>query len=74
MMKNMESTTSDVCIPNISPIERLNRLKSGLIMLAFSLAVLTGLLAARISPWWRLGLFPFFAAAASGYFQWRDKT
>jgi hypothetical protein len=24
--------------------------------------------------WWRLALFPLFAAALTGYFQWSDQT
>ncbi|HEX7393554.1 MAG TPA: hypothetical protein VF313_01385 [Anaerolineaceae bacterium] len=70
----MESKTGDVCIPNISIKERRKRLMSGLIILVIGLAVLTVLLATGIGPWWRLGLFPLFAGAASGFFQWRDKT
>jgi hypothetical protein len=70
----MQAVTGEVCLPNISAKERRRRLMSGLVMLGIGLAVLTGLLAAQVSPWWRLGLFPFFAAAASGFFQWRDKT
>jgi uncharacterized membrane protein HdeD (DUF308 family) len=70
----MELQTSDACFPNISLKERRKRLMSGLIMLVISLVVLIVLLAAGISPWWRLGLLPFFAGAASGFFQWRDKT
>jgi hypothetical protein len=70
----MESFTGAVCIPNISTAERRKRLMGGLVMLVISLVVLAVMLATRISPWWRLGLFPFFAGAASGFFQWRDKT
>jgi uncharacterized membrane protein HdeD (DUF308 family) len=70
----MESTTDEICIPNISPKERRRRLVSGGVMLAAGLAVLAGLLAFGVSFWWRLGLFPFMAGAASGFFQWRDKT
>jgi len=70
----MESKIEDICIPNISLKERRKRLKSGLIFLAIGLAVLVVLLIAGISPWWRLGLFPFFAGSATGFFQWRDKT
>jgi len=70
----MNSETGEVCIPNISTKERRKRLVSGLVTLGLGLAVLTVLLALGINPWWRFGLFPFFAAAASGFFQWRDKT
>ncbi len=71
---DMNSTIGDVCIPNISPKERRRRLISGLVALLLGLAVMAIMLAAGINHWWRLGLFPLFSAAASGFFQWRDKT
>ena len=70
----MKSETGEVCIPNISTKERQKRLLSGVIMLVPSLVVLAVLIATGVSPWWRLALFPLFAGAASGFFQWRDKT
>jgi hypothetical protein len=70
----METEISEVCIPNISTEERRKRLRGGLIMLVLVLVVLTALVVTGVSPWWRLALFPFFAGAASGFFQWRDKT
>jgi hypothetical protein len=74
IIQNMSSETGDVCIPNISVKERRKRLLSGLVILVPGLVILIILLATGISPWWRLGLLPFFAGAASGFFQWRDKT
>jgi hypothetical protein len=71
---NMETETGQLCIPNISKAERQKRLMSGVIMFIISLVILIALVAFGISPWWRLVLFPFFAGAASGFFQWRDKT
>ena len=65
---------NDFCIPNISYEERRKRLKSGVIMAAVTLAILIVLVALDISRWWRLALAPLFFVAASGYFQWRDKT
>lgn len=62
------------CIPNINRAQRRRRLAGGLIALALSLALLLVLLLLDISRWWRLALLPFFFAAASGIFQWRDKT
>jgi fatty acid desaturase len=70
----MESEIGQVCIPNISTRERRKRLLAGLVMLALSLAASAALVVARINPWWRLALFPLFAGATLGYFQWRDKT
>jgi hypothetical protein len=63
-----------VCIPNISPRERRSRLLGGVIQFAISLAVLTALMVRGVHRWWRLPLFLGFAGAASGFFQWRDKT
>jgi fatty acid desaturase len=69
-----ESEVDEVCIPNISTRERRKRLASGVIMFVISLAVLAALMAGGASRWWRLALFLLFASAASGFFQWRDKT
>ncbi len=64
----------EACIPNISPRERRKRLAGGLITFVISLAVLTTLIATGADRWWRLALLPVFWGAASGFFQWRDKT
>lgn len=64
----------DVCIPNISGVERRKRLRAGIVMLVFSVIVLVVLIAFDVNSWWRLVLFPLFFVAASGYFQWREKT
>lgn len=68
------SKTEEVCIPNISTRERRKRLAGGVIMFIITLVVLAILIATGASRWWRLALFPLFAGAASGFFQWRDKT
>jgi fatty acid desaturase len=73
-MSISSSEINAVCIPNISTRERRKRLISGAIMFVISLAVLAALMAGGASRWWRLALFPLFAGAASGFFQWRDKT
>ncbi len=66
--------TGEVCIPNISAPERRKRLVGGLIGFFISLVFLAALIAIGADHWWRLVLFPFFWAAAAGFFQWRDKT
>ncbi len=68
------SASGEVCVPNISTRERRKRLASGVIMFAIGLAILAVLMATGASRWWRLALFLPFAGAASGFFQWRDKT
>ena len=69
-----ELDTVDVCIPNINRAERIKRLTFGVITAAISLAILAVLLIFHVDRWWRLALFPLFVGAASGFFQWRDKT
>ena len=68
------SEIGEECIPNISPRERRKRLAGGVIMFVISLAVLAALMATGADRWWRLALLPLFGGAASGFFQWRDKT
>ncbi len=68
------SQIDEACIPNISPRERRKRLAGGVIMFVISLAVLAALMATGADRGWRLVLWPLFAGAASGFFQWRDKT
>jgi hypothetical protein len=63
-----------VCVANISHQERRKRLIGGLIPLVLALLLLVFLLAIGADRWWRLALFPLFWGAASGIFQWRDKT
>ena len=64
----------ETCVPNISPRERLKRLIGGLIPFVIALAILTWLISANADRLWRLPLFILFVSAASGFFQWRDKT
>jgi hypothetical protein len=63
-----------VCIANISPYERRKRLNFGFMMTAISLIALVVLMATGANHWWRLGLFLLFSSAATGFFQWQDKT
>ena len=62
------------CASNISPAEQRKRLASGVIGMVLGLAILVVLLATGADRLWRLALLPVFWGAASGYFQWRDKT
>ena len=64
----------EVCTANISPRERLKRLIGGVIPFAIAVGILSWLVAMHADRWWRLPLFFLFAAAATGFFQWRDKT
>src|SRR5690242_15496332 len=72
---NPEGTsTGEVCIPNISTAERRGRLLGGIVAFVVGLAFLAALMLTGASHWWRLLLFLPFAGAASGFFQFRDKT
>jgi hypothetical protein len=71
---SLNSPSNEVCIPNISTEERAKRLRFGVIALAVTLVVLAVLVVSGVDRWWRLPLLLFFWAAASGFFQWRDKT
>lgn len=64
----------DFCIANISPVERKKRLQFGIYQLIASLVILAVLVMLDVNPLWRLPLFFLFAAAASGYFQAKEKT
>jgi hypothetical protein len=69
-----EYADEEACIANISPRERLKRLIGGVIPFVMALAILTWLISTNADRLWRLPLFILFVSAASGYFQWRDKT
>ena len=69
-----EEERGEVCIANISPRERLKRLIGGVIPFALALGILTWQISTNADRLWRLPLFILFAAAASGFFQWCDKT
>ena len=69
-----ENEVGEVCIANISPLERQKRLKFGFQQLIVTLVILGGLIALHANPLWRLPLLFLFWAAAIGYFQARDKT
>jgi hypothetical protein len=66
--------TEEVCVANISPIERQKRLRFGITQFVITLAVLGLMLAFGVDRLWRLPLLFLFWASAVGYFQARDKT
>jgi len=66
--------SEEVCIANISPLERQKRLKFGIQQFIFTLFVLAILIGFQVNPLWRLSLLFLFWAAGVGYFQARDKT
>jgi hypothetical protein len=68
------AVTGDVCIPNISPVERKKRAQFAAMQLFLALVVLGVLLWLDVNPLWRLLLFFMFSAATTSYFQALDKT
>jgi len=70
----MESTDGPSCLANIGPAQRRLRLRFGAVALAVTLAALVGLVIAEVGRGWRLALFLPFFAAATGYFQARERT
>ena len=64
----------EACIANISTAERQGRLRFGIIAFAIGIVILIVLMATGVDRLWRLPLFLLFAAGATGYFQWHDKT
>lgn len=71
---SQDEETKEVCLANISPLERQKRLRFGIIQFIFALLVLAVMIALHLNPLWRLSLLFLFWAAAIGYFQARDKT
>jgi len=64
----------EVCIANISPLERKKRLKFAIGQFIVTLVVLGVLIALDLNPLWRLPLLFLFSAATTSYFQVLDKT
>lgn len=69
-----EEEVGEVCIANISPLERRKRLKFAIGQLITTLIVLGVFIALDLNPLWRLSLFFLFSAATVSYFQVLDKT
>lgn len=69
-----EEEIGEVCIANISPIERQKRLKFGIQQFVVTLVILGALIVFGVNHFWRLPLLFLFWASAVGYFQAKDKT
>lgn len=69
-----EGEVGEVCIANISPRERKMRMSFGIVQFVIGVVVLAALVAFDANPLWRLSLLFLFGAAATGYFQAKDKT
>ena len=71
---NKKEEAEEVCIANISPLERQKRMRFGIQQLIVTLVILGVMILLHLNPLWRLSLLFLFWAAAIGYFQARDKT
>ena len=69
-----ESEVGEVCIANISPLERRKRLQFAIGQFITTLVVLSVFIALDLHPAWSLSLFFLFSAATVSYFQALDKT
>jgi hypothetical protein len=69
-----EEEIGEVCIPNISPLERRIRLMFAIRQFIITLFVLGVLMVLGVNHLWRLPLFLVFSASTVSYFQARDKT
>ncbi len=72
--KEHEDDKDEACIANISPRERLKRLVGGVFPFVLAITILIWQISTDVNRLWRLPLFILFVSAASGFFQWRDKT
>lgn len=73
-LEPQNDNTGEICIANIGPAERRKRLNFGILSLVAGIILLGVMLVLGLSRWWRLPLFIVFAGAATGYYQWHDKT
>ena len=68
------ASAGDVCVANIGPRERKQRLTFGLAAIAVGVVLAIALVVLDADPVWRLLLFIPFNMGFSGYFQARDRT
>ena len=73
-LSNAEEYLGEVCIANISPLERKKRLKFAIQQFIVTLAILGVVIALDLNPLWRLPLLFMFSASTTSYFQFLDKT
>lgn len=64
----------EVCLANISPLERRKRLRFAAQQFVITLVILAVMIALHFDPLWRLFLQILFSASVVSYFQARDKT
>ncbi|MFL5733829.1 MAG: hypothetical protein ACJ78Q_11565 [Chloroflexia bacterium] len=64
----------EVCVANIGPRQRRQRLSFGLVSLAVGVGLAAVLIVLHAPPLLRLGLFVPFVLGTSGFFQAYEKT
>lgn len=69
-----EEEIGEVCIPNISPLERRKRLRFAVQQFVITLVILAVMVSLHLNPLWRLFLQFLFLASTVSYFQAHDKT
>ena len=74
MNTTADMNVGEVCFANIGPKEWQKRLIGGGVSLALGLAVFVALRAFGAPLWMNIVTLPFFFGAATGFFQWKDKT
>ncbi len=74
LILNTQQSAGDACIANISPAERRKRLITGIVAFVAAAVILAVMVFIGMDRLWRLPLVLLFFVAATGYFQWRDKT
>src|SRR5262245_42654956 len=67
-----DEEVEEVCIANISPLERQKRLRFGIQQFITTLVILAILIVLGVNHFWRLPLLLMFWAAAVGFFQAYD--
>ena len=71
---SQKEENGEVCIANISPLERRKRLRFAARQFVIALVILAVMVALHFDPVWRLFLQFLFSASIVSYFQARDKT
>lgn len=71
---SQQNGIGDVCIANISPLERRKRLNFAIGQFIITLVILGILIALGLNPLWRLPLLFLFSASTVSFFQVLDKT
>ncbi len=70
----MSTQPDDRNCANIGPLQIRRRLRSGILALLLSIALVGLLVYFQVSPWWRIGIVPLCWFGLLGLLQAREKT